>query len=94
MYERKALIVINFYDAHQSLRNAFAKLIQQEQWARYPGLPNAYCTTYLTDESDDVLVDQAEADLSSAAIAAGIEEWDACCIIEEQLKECSDALLF
>ncbi|MDB5384848.1 MAG: hypothetical protein JWM11_494 [Planctomycetaceae bacterium] len=83
MKSRNALVIINFYDASQTLRNSFAKLLQCEQWARFPGFPNAYCTTYLSDAADEDLVEQAEADLFSAANSAGIEEWDACCFLEE-----------
>jgi succinylglutamate desuccinylase len=84
---RNALVVINFYDAHQTLRNSFAKFLQLEQWTRFPSVPNAYCTTYLSDAPDEALVEQAEADLTSAAIAVGIEEWDACCFLEECRRE-------
>lgn len=94
MKKRNALIVINFYDAHQSLRNTFAKLIQLEQWARFPGIPNAYCTTFVSDASDEDLVEHAESDMSSAAIAAGIEEWDACCVLEDRMIKFREAANF
>lgn len=85
MRSRNALVVINFHNAHQTLRNCFGQLLQLEQWTRFPGVPNAYCTTFLSDASDEDLVEQAESDMSSAAISAGIEEWDACCFLEESI---------
>lgn len=85
MQQRNALIVMNFYDANQTLRNHFAELIQLEQWIRYPGVPNAYCTIYVSDAPDAALVEQAESDMASAALAAGIEEWDAYCVLEDSV---------
>ena len=58
MRHRQALVIVDFLDAHQTLRNIFAEQIHAQDWRRYPGVANAYCTTFLGDAPDEDLVAQ------------------------------------
>ncbi len=90
MRHRQALVIVDFLDAHQTLRNVFAEQIYAQDWRRYPGVANAYCTTFLSDAADEELVAQTEADLLQAAENAGIEEWDAVCLLDDEVVVISE----
>ena len=90
MRRRQALVIIDFLDAHQTLRNVFSEQIRTQEWRRYPGMANAYCTTFLGDVSDEDLVTQTEADLWEAADKAGIDKWDAVCLLEDAVLVVAD----
>ena len=90
MRQRQALVIIDFLDAHQTLRNVFSEQIHAQDWRRYPGMANAYCTTFLGEAPDEDLVTQTEADLWQAAEQAGIKEWDAVCLLEDAVLLISD----
>lgn len=83
MRHRQALVIVDFLDAHQTVRNAFSEQIHAQDWRRYPGVANAYCTTFIGDAPDEDLVAQTEADLQQAAEGAGIDEWDAVCLLDD-----------
>lgn len=91
MRHRQALVIVDFLDAHQTSRNLFAEQIYAQDWRRYPGVANAYCTTFLSDAPDEDLVAQTEADLMQAAEGAGIEEWDAVCLLDDEVLVISEA---
>ncbi|MES2788749.1 MAG: hypothetical protein V4719_03940 [Planctomycetota bacterium] len=91
MRHRQALVIIDFLDAHQTSRNAFAEQIYAQEWRRYPGVANAYCTTFLGDAPDEDLVAQTECDLLQAAEGAGINEWDAVCLLDDAVLVISES---
>ena len=91
MRHRQALVIVDFLDAHQTLRNIFAEHIYAQDWRRYPGVANAYCTTYLGDAPDEDLIAQTEADLMQAAEGAGIDEWDAVCLLDDEVLVISES---
>ena len=90
MRHRQALVIIDFLDAHQTLRNRFAEQIHAQDWRRYPNVANAYCTTFRSDAPDEDLIAQAEADLLQAAEDAGIEDWDAICLLDDAVLAISE----
>jgi hypothetical protein len=85
MRHRQALVIIDFLDAHQTQRNTFAEYIYAQDWRRYPGVANAYCTTFLGDAPDEELIAQTEGELSQAAEDAGLAEWDAVCLLDDDV---------
>lgn len=90
MRQHQALVVMDFLDANQTLRNAFARWIHTYDWERYPGMANAFRTTYHTDACDADVVALTEADIVSAAYGAGIRAWDAVCLLNESVVVISD----
>ena len=91
MRHRQALVIIDFLDAHQTLRNAFAEEIHAQDWRRYPGVPNAYCTTFVGEAPDEDLVAQTESELMEAAERAGLNEWDAVCLLDDSATAISES---
>ncbi len=91
MRQRRALVIIDFLDAHQTLRNVFSEQIRANDWRRYPGMSNAYCTTFLGESPDEDLVTQTEADLWQAAELAGIGAWEAVCLLEDAIHLLADS---
>ena len=55
MRQRQALVIIDFLDAHQTLRNVFSEQIRAQDWRRYPGMANAFCTIFLGEAPDEDL---------------------------------------
>lgn len=90
MRQHQAVVVIDFLDANQTLRNAFAEWIQAYEWERYPGMANAYCITYDSDACEADVVAQTEFDLMSAAHGAGLRAWDAVCLLDDSVVVISD----
>ena len=77
------LVVMDFYDADQTQRNAFASIVQEDSWRHHPALANAYYASWEDASNDDETVRQSESDMNQAAVLAGIERWDATCILGE-----------
>lgn len=75
------LVIVDFYDANQTQRNAFANQIGANNWKHHPRLANAYFASIDEVASDEVLVARSEDEMSQAAKLAGIEQWDATCIV-------------
>lgn len=79
----EVLVVIEFYDADQTQRNAFAAQFKARCWKHHPALANAYTTTFEDEVDDAVMVKASENDMQHAVQVAGIERWDATCIVGE-----------
>ncbi len=75
------LVVIDFYDANQTQRNSFAAQIGASDWQHHPALANSYYASFDDDAPDEVLVTRSEDQLRQAVHKAGIEQWDATCIV-------------
>ena len=75
------LVVMDFYDADQTQRNTFASVVEKSCWQHHPTMANAYYTSWDDACHDDEVVRQSEFDMSQAAVLAGIERWDATCIL-------------
>lgn len=78
-----ALVIVNFFDADQTLRNHFAERMLDLDWCRYPGVANSYVTTILGKWDDDQIADSVEEDLQSCAEAVGLTEWDSILVLNE-----------
>ena len=79
----EVLVVMEFYDADQTQRNAFAAQFSARRWQHHPALANAYFTEFEDGYEDAVMVAASELDMDRAAQIAGIERWDATCIVGE-----------
>lgn len=79
----EVLVVMEFYDADQTQRNAFAAQFSARRWQHHPALANAYFTEFEDGYEDEVMVAASELDMDRAAQIAGIERWDATCIVGE-----------
>ncbi len=77
------LVVVNFFDAHQTQRNAFRSAVSIDGWRHYPQVPNAYYKKFCSEKSDEELVRCCEHDMAHAANEVGVQPWDANCIIGE-----------
>ena len=77
------LVVMEFYDADQTKRNAFAAEIEASRWQHHPVLADAFFTFWGDAAEDEVVVQESENDMKHAAQLAGIEQWDATCILGE-----------
>lgn len=77
----EVLVVMEFYDADQTQRNAFAAQFSARRWKHHPALANAYITSFNEGYEDAVMVAASEIDIDHATRIAGIEQWDATCIV-------------
>lgn len=77
------LVVMDFYDADQTQRNAFAAQVERSRWQHHPVLANAYYTSWPEQADDEDVVRESEIDMKNAATLAGIDRWDATCILGE-----------
>lgn len=75
------LVVIDFHDADQTQRNAFATAIATSGWTHHPKMPNAFYKSFPSTQSDDELTARSELDIAQAAESVDLNPWNATCVI-------------
>ncbi len=75
------LVVVDFHDADQTQRNAFAVEVEGYDWLHHPTMANSYYTSFSDEAPDVVLVRRSENQMREAAEKAGINKWEATCIV-------------
>lgn len=77
------LVVLDFHDANQTLRNAFARSFHESGWRHHPSMANSFYKRDLLASSDDELTELCEDCVRQSAAGIGLERWDATCILGE-----------
>lgn len=78
-----AYVCVEFPDANPFQRDSFETAMLDRQWVpMYQG----FCAAIQGSDSEEVLMSTIESSIGECAEDAGIEEWDAICIIADDME--------
>ncbi len=83
MMPADVLVVVDFHDADQTQRNAFAAQIFSAGWNHHPMMPNTFYKSFRSPQSDEELTTCSESEIANVAMQVDLRPWEATCIIGE-----------
>ena len=81
----KVLVTVEFVGMYKLRRREFGVEMSKRNWVRFPSSisTNVYCVEFPDLGSDPEAIATAEADITEAAEAAGVHNWEAVCVVQD-----------